>query len=354
MDKIKRGIPSNERTEKIDKLISLQLLTRDHIIYMGFENLCEENKNVGYLFCEACRKRYNLIKYDYIRSKRTEHENNIEIEIKISNELENIDKELYRYLNSLFVGTFKSKGGDINGYTSSIIADAFFLKEALGKNRFNELHFYGTMYTNGTTCKIQRDMYPITLLEDDQTRALELLNNEDNLKIKEHIHKKHYGVKTIIKRDYKDSAHKYTDKPSKNSNVYVELDLNKPVKELTNFIETLKKDYTDTNKIQTIYDLVDTEEENTPFIAELHKHNIYKKNNRAGKSNIQLLADVLFVYDCIIAGYDLGSIAALFDNHYSPLTIDEDTLSDYYNFAHDFIDNQRYNNFTSGYSTSTE
>ena len=226
------------------------------------------------------------------------------------------------------------------------MVDEYVLIEALEEKRFKEIPFYGkgTRHNEGWVNHPSRGRAVM-----DFESQLEKLNSDDIKKINEYINKKNRGVRTIIAQNYEPFSNPLK-RPDKNNKVLIELDLSKPLAEIEKFIKVIKDDFTNTNKIKTIYDLLGSE--NTMFVAELHEYNVYKKINRASKSNLDMLADTLFIYDCIKADLDEGTIIALLNNHYDPVKMNITSLRAYYKLACDFIDNERYKKFISGYSTS--
>jgi len=351
MANLTQGVPTNERAKKVDKIITLNLIKRDHIIYSNFENLCEENVNISYLFCKECEHRYSAIHGGTASSSSKNNITGDMEENKVNESLENIDKKLYEYWNYLYVSKIQNRV--IPNYESYIEADAYFLKQALGEERFYEIPFYGMKSDSEKDSEFENvkvDMYPVKI----RNFVLEYLNDTDMKMIKDYLLKQgNTGINTIIKRKYSPypSASRMDYIKHKNK-ILVELDLSKPLKEIKSFIESLHHDFRETDKIKTIYNLLDIEMKS--FDAELHKYNIYIKNNRASKNNVQLLTDILFVFDCVHSGFDLGLIVELLNTYYDPKKVEESVVKNYYDFANNFITEKNYSSFISGFLTPME
>ena len=377
MDKIPKGTPTKERMKKINQIMALKLIDRNLYIYNSFEKLCNKSVNISYLFCKECEAR------DHVIRGATAKIEPIDKKLKIINKLRNIDKKLFNYWNYLYY-CYKQKNENFVSYNyeSYIEIEAYFLKEALGEDRFYEIPFYGTVASSGESfTNIKTDMYPIRLLSGIQ----DYLTDDDLDKIKSYFLKRgNRGIKTIVRRNYEPLSEKIgiLQKTKYDDVLHVELDLSKPLSEIISFIKEIHQGYNDTinrqiihngyknvntvesikngnntkvtsainiENIKTVYDWLNIERKT--FKAELHKYNIYIKNNRAGKNNIKVLTDILFVFDCIYSGLDYGQVQECLNDYYTPkATIDKDTIAKYYKFANDFISNRTYKDFISGAS----
>ena len=143
----------------------------------------------------------------------------------------------------------------------------------------------------------------------------------------------------------------------------IRINLAMPKNELIDFIEKVKDSYDKNNQsILSISELLE-EEEVQPF-----KDMIFKKENEHIKdrktkkairatsytSNAFKMADILFIYDCLVLGYSYQKIIYLLVDYYDTCnkkdTIDPERYRRYVAIGKDFIDNMRYKELFSGSS----
>jgi len=134
----------------------------------------------------------------------------------------------------------------------------------------------------------------------------------------------------------------------------IKLNLAMPKDELIDFIEKIKSEYDKNHKsIMSISELLGEELE--PFRDMIFKENNNplldrktKKQMRATSftSNAFKMADILFIYDCLVLGYKKLKIKYLLTGYYESInkndTIDDERYRRYVTIARDFIDNMRY------------
>jgi hypothetical protein len=117
----------------------------------------------------------------------------------------------------------------------------------------------------------------------------------------------------------------------------VELDLNLPANELTDFIKHIKKSY-DKNIIKTPYeDLIES----------------LPKQSHVSLSKGYKMADIFYVYDALKLGFTKKKIQIEVYNYYADKgietrTLDYKTINKYHEFAIDYIDNKRYLELVTG------
>lgn len=171
--------------------------------------------------------------------------------------------------------------------------------------------------------------------ETESTAKPPYLTNSEKIAIKKHIKLNPFGFRTMILRDYTKQQRDST------SSHFVEIDFSKPIEEIEHFIKSIKKDF-DNNprKLPTMYDLLGIKRKTIEFHT--LKSDIYRSTNK--KSNEQLLADILFIYDCNKTNYTQADIQQEFKLHYG-YGIKKDTIKTYLEFAKNYINKKKYLEF---------
>lgn len=339
----------SQAQERRKEIINLELIQRDNTIYTDFEKDIEDGINIDYLFCMQCYIRYSFtnggsckISYPLSISKKLET-------------LKKIDENIYNYYSSLVNHCMTSWKASKKGYSVKTNFDQYALIQALGEKRFKELSFYGKSSVKSFTETLFVDGYPV----NDLQKHLEygLMTSQDIIKIQNYIKNKNHGWHTTIKRNYAvlDRTPFY-DKNLKTNNILIDIDLNKSENEIIDFIKKIKNDYDLDKKnnkegykfknIPKIYDLLGMKEDDI-FTCDIRDCIVNSDNN---KNMFEKYADILFIYDCKIAGYTNKEIYEEFTKYYHH-GIKQESIKKYYNIAREYIDNQKYLSFLTGYST---
>jgi hypothetical protein len=321
--------------DKRQGIIHLELFTRSNPLYQNFEERTKDLNEVeiSYLFCKECEaraKNLNFIKeWQEVRDMSIEDKENYPlIYNKEFEKLKVIDIDFYSYYNNLMEKVILQPLTDsINKkYSVTTMIDEPILLKVLGKKRVDELLY------DGLPKEIQENKgFPYL----DFEHFLTLLEKEEALKIKKHIKLNPFGFRTMILRDYtkikRDLASSY----------FVEIDFTKPIEEIKQFIETIKEDFEDDPKqIPNMYDLLKIKRKKIEFYT--LKSEIYRSTNK--KKNNQLLADILFIYDCYKANYEQADIQLEFKYHYG-YGIKKSTIKSYLEFAKTYINQKKYLEF---------
>jgi len=331
--------PHKSDIEKRDKIIELNLFTLDNPIYRIFD--FDEDKSIQDLYAMQCATRlsskvkaglnYQVCKYESINFTDKEKEYNSNLE-----KLKEIDEYLYFYYSSL---TSRVRGSKIRPkeYHVRTEVSASFLIEALGEKRFKEINFYGKIdgkVVDGLGNPIR-----------DFKSRIDYLTNNDIEKIKEKALKHPQFFRTIIyKLIYRNVYGFGGEHRFKRNTFLLELDLTKSKKEILNYVERIKNNYDNKlGNIDNMYDLLNLGYET--FQCNF-KNCIIDENKN--KTFNELLADILFVYDCKMAKFDNQTIIYEFERYYGH-GIKATTIKKYYNIAIDHIDNKKYESFISGF-----
>lgn len=334
-----------------EQIKNLDLITRDNKIYTNLEKSLEDSLNIDYLFCMECYYRYSFTHGGSCQVEYQCEDMLDEEELKKLELLKDIDDEIYNYYSSLVSYDREFWKGSKQGYSVKTSFHQYALIEALDEKRFKELCFYGwrnkeAIFLNG---------YPVS----DLQKHLEygLMKDEDIEKIQDYIQNKNHGWNTIITRNYLAlDRTPVNEKYLKINNVLIDVDLNKSKKEILEFVEKIKDDYDSdkkeehenysTKKIPNIYDLLGMKKVED-FICD-RKDFIKEEDNK--KKMFLKYADILFIYDCKKAGFTNGDIALEIELHYDGKGMKFRTIANYYNIAIEYIDNQKYLSFLTGYN----
>lgn len=325
--------------DKVQSIIDLELLIRSSPLYLDFENRTKDLNEVeiSYIFCKECETRAKDInftkKWLEVRDNSTSKEEKEKLTLIYNEqfeELKKIDFNLYAYYNNLFESVVLNPLEDSirKQYSVKTMIDEPILLKVLGEDRVNELLY---------------DAFPKEIQENkgfpylDFEYLISMLDTDEVKKIKNHIKSNPFGFRTMILRDYAK-----IQRDSTNSH-FVEIDFSKPIEEIQKFIKDIKDDFDlDPKKIPTMYDLLNIKRKK----IELHtlKSEIYKKTNK--KSNSQVLADILFIYDCDKANYIQADIQQEFKEHYkNEIGIRKDTIKNYLEFGKNYINKKKYLDF---------
>jgi len=378
--------PSKEEVEKREKIKKLGLFVRDSSIYTGFEETAESNKDtpteISYMFSTACADRSHFFKGNYLRDP-----DNIEFaksmlddghiyDMPISNtEIEKIEKlslidikisHLYflllekSILHTKYEQSPHTYNVDILIYREDLInvlpeeklQIIFDNYETANLRRFLDNDKYLSSYYNSEPMLSDEDLenlrkYYFTHSTNDRGRAL-----HSTTITREGCYSVGIPVQKYNTISYPNDVFSIDYGVRKNKVVNVELDFTKPKEELIKFITKIKDDFDEglkkgINTIPNIFDLLGDDEE--IFIdSEIHKKNTRKPIG--GR-----LADVLFIYDCRKSGLDNDYILDEINKYWTETRnlfkekIQLDTLREYHNLAIDYIDNEKYKCYLSGY-----
>ena len=283
-----------------------------------------------YTLLEACsiRNSCNIIGGICCTSNNDQNNNildNWEEEI-LYKELMNIDKVKHDYYCSILAHSqsllYEAKTK--KDYRAYQMIDEVVLVELFGEKRVKEFDNRG---------------YPHYLLP-----LLRKLTDQEKEKLKQRITKNQFGTNTIIKREY---ANKMEFMRNKHTNLLVELDFTKPIEELQEYIQLLRKEY-QSKKILDIFDYLEIKGNR----LSLDNHYIYTTNSHK-PFNI-LLADKLFIYDTRKIGLTWEEIInELINYHTITLKISTDEITDntikkYHKHMIDFIEKQGFLDFKYG------
>jgi len=337
--------------EKRKRIIDLKLIERDNIIYTNFEKNSEDNLNIDYLFCMQCYYRYSFTNGGSAK-KYFLDKNSLE-KLKI---LKSIDINIYNYYYSLMSVTPSFHEPKKQGYSVKTSFSQYALIEALGEKRFKELSFYGqsTANENSVLKPLFFDGYPV----NDLQKHLEygLMKDEDIEKIQDYIQNKNHGWNTKIRRNYVAlDRTPVNEKYLKVNNVSIDVDLNKSKEEILKFVEKIKDDYDldkkeehknySTKNIPNVYDLLGMRKVED-FICD--KKDCIKEEDK-NKKMFEKYADILFIFDCKKACFTHKDIDEEFIKYYG-YGMKSKTITNYYNIAIEYIDNQKYLSFLTGYN----
>jgi hypothetical protein len=347
---------------KIEEIINLQLFTRSSRLYKDFENRAKDLNEVeiSYLFCKECENRAKNL--DFIKewlevrdnsTSREEKEKFTLIYNEQFEELKKIDFDLYAYYNNLFESVVLNPLEDATSkqYSVKTMIDEPVLLKVLGEERVNELLYDGypdyIQDNKGFPYldieELLQEKSHITLkieLDDFKSESIykpPFLTKSEKMALKKHIKLNPFGFRTMVLRDYTKQQRDLS------SSHFVEIDFSKPIEEIEHFIKSVKKDF-DNNpkKLPTMYDLLGIKRKTIEFHT--LKSDIYRGTNK--KSNEQLLADILFIYDCNKANYTQADIQQEFQLHYrNKIGIKKDTIKKYLEFAKKYINKKKYLEF---------
>ena len=326
---------SVNKKEKIENIVNLELFIRSNPLYMSFEERTKDLNEVeiSYVFCKECETRAKDI--NFINEWLELRDNSIDdkenyplIYNEKFEELKNIDIDLYTYYNNLTQkAIFQQLEDEITKkYSVKTMIDEPILLKVLGEDRVNQLLY------DGFPKEIRENKgFPYLDFED----FLLVLTKDEVQKIKNHIKLNPFGFRTMILRDYSKIQRDLT-----NSH-FVEIDFSKPIEEIQGFIKTIKDDFDlNTKEIPTMYELLGIKRKKIEFHT--LKSDIYKSTNK--KNNAQILADILFIYDCDKANFDQGTIQQEFKSHYG-YGIKKDTIRSYLKFGKNYINKKKYLEF---------
>jgi hypothetical protein len=322
-------------SDKRQRIINLELFTRSNPLYKSFENRTKflNDVEISYIFCKECETRakdLNFINewFECRDNSIDDKENYPLIYNKKFEALKVINMDLYTYYNNLMetVTTQSLEDSISKQYSVKTMIDEPILLKILGKKRLNELLYDGFP-------QIIQDEKGFPYL--DFENFLTLITDDEVIKIKKYIKLNPFGFRTMVLRDYAKIERNLT------SSYFVEIDFTKPIEEIENFIKILKNDFKENpKKLPTMYDILKIRHKKIKFHT--LKSEIYKNTNR--KSNSQLLADILFIFDCYKAKYTQEDIQIEF-KHYYGYGIKKETLKKYLNFAKEYINNNKFMEF---------
>lgn len=362
------GRPTKEQVKRRKAIEGLGLFVRDSEIYTSFEYGIEKANltptKVSYLFCDECSKRNE----DYLS-----FDNNQDISMNkyhfksfpIIEPLLNIDYELGLYLFHLHHWKYIDRSNDkilFPPYYSCTLAYKKDIEKALERDLNLDLAKammrFSSKFTKASISKVELEEWIEHYKTDDDLIDIDFLQDDfftedDRKKIKEYYKNLNYkdyhhlNYLTLITKEFPQSP-----KDGLERNIFAELDLTKPLEELVEFVTMLKKDYDkDPTSISNFHRLIGMELKDHK--CSLDACEIYKHKNPKPLSG--RLMDVLFIYDCGVAGLDDSYIMGEINRYWHDVKnihreeITKDTLQKYRKFAKDYIDNQEYKNFIRGY-----
>jgi len=320
---------------KLESIINLELFTRSSPLYKSFENRTKDLNEVeiSYIFCKECEIRAKDLNYikewlDCRDNSIDDKENYPLIYNKKFEKLKQIDIDLYSYYNNLLEKvTLQPLEDSINKkYSIKTTIDEPILLKVLGETRVNELLY------NGYPKEIQENKgFPYL----DFEQLMPFLKKDEISKIKNHIKLNPFGFRTMILRDYTKIDRDLS------SSYFIEIDFTKPIEEIQQFIQEIKNDFNTNPKIvPNMYNLLGIKRKKLEFFT--LKSEIYRNTNK--KKNNQLLADILFIYDCYKANYKQADIQQEFKEYYG-YGIKKSTIKSYLNFGKTFINQKKYLEF---------
>ena len=331
--------PTKAEQAKRKEIIRLELFKRDNKIYTNFENISNgfTNLRLSHLFCTDCSIRGFINSCDTSTFKRDfKKEITFIDKIEKLKELEKIDKFSYYYYCFLHLNKkFTNRNYSFKSYEVNNTLELQHIVNALGAKYALDVpqeDFY---------MSIHLDSYPFT--EEEKEKLLKYCIDE--------------GVgKTFINHesiDIVDDTEIIDD--MRLNRVNIEIDLTKPKEEILKYISIIKDDYDlDRNNIPTIYSLLGANI--CDYKCELDKCDIFKLKNP--KPINGRLADILFIYDCRKIGLNDDYIKDEINRYWQDVkgifkeNFTSSSLINYYNFALEYIDNQKYKSFISGYDLS--
>lgn len=354
--------PTKIEREKREKIKELGLFVRDSYMYRTIEN--SNKDNAPYLFCILSDIRNNVLKNNDLiidREKKISfHQDfylgngynfvneykNISTQNVIS--LKEIDSSLCNYFQHIwYEGSYKISAEllivDREPYFVQTNISIKELNDILGQERVNEI--INNVYNYFS------DMNKFVELESIHSE----LTTEDKKKLYKHFIKKGGEPKTFImnRMNYQNTGGLERQKPE--NTIFLELDFTKPLNDLIENITKIKNDFNENPKtISNFYGLLGFETHNTTF----NDLGLYMTNNIKPLSG--RLADILFIYDCRKAGLDNNYILKEINKYWTEtknLFKDEmqlKTLREYHNLAIDYIDNEKYKCYLSGYDIPKE
>ena len=160
-----------------------------------------------------------------------------------------------------------------------------------------------------------------------------------------------YNIKT------KELSYSHTLR-KKHKNYFIEVDLTKPKEDIIKYIETIKDEFDDDpSKFDNIHDKLGLIPE--IFQCSIKDCEIFTLGKRGTNKPINgIMADILFIYDCCKVGlskkYIIGEINRYWNNIKKINTdeMSESTYRKYKKIAIDYIENQKYECYLTGYKNS--
>jgi len=359
--------PSKKTIELRKKIIELGVFKRDSEIYTSFEYLFnydfqkEDRYSVAYAFCEESMNRADKELFDQMltiqNEKKTkdpvfgddmgdDYKRKYELIIKELSQINNSISVFYEIL--IATALVKTNNtGRITANQSFSHAEISYktLKQALGETRANELASESMLWVG----KMLNQRYvKNTLSIEEQKSILKSLDSglDTNRVIVERIKRLHLSDDSSLS--------------NRTKIVYAELDLTKPLKELTDYIAQLKNDFENNPQhYKNAYELLG--EKHEPFQCDLSNCNVLKESNPKPISG--RLADVLFIYDCKKVNEILGADILTKDyitreiNRYWQdvkclLKVDFHSIDEYYQIADEYINHEKYKDYLSGIKTT--
>jgi len=334
---------NRKETEKRESIKDLKIFIRNASFYTIFESEVDGVKpyQSSYAFCSACRTRkLGNDRAETLTDSSTQNilddlmEYATENQKKMLSKLSKIDEEIYcRVLHNLM----GSKDGyDWNqgiGYSVHNFVDYGELKNIIGEESAD--NFFGEYVDTDFASINPKNSHHLTKKE----KAL--------------ISKTDLEYMTVVKRHtIYPMLEEYVDK---HRITYTELDYTKPLNELIAFVTKIKNDFdSDRGSIKTLDDLCEESGAyGEIYTCESETCDIFKSNHVKPLSG--RLADVLFIYDCRKAGLDNSYILDEINTYWTEIKniykdkIQIGTLRDYHNLGMEYIDNEKYKCYLSGY-----
>jgi len=346
--------PTKEQVKKREEIKGLGLFVRDSEIYTYFENeLSRLNitpTRTSYYFCMECEKRTDDFYYDSDILKKNNNDTYID-------KLYDIDYKLGVYFHKLDTFSHSDFIAEDHYFSETYVLRAEIekiLNREISADCGNDLISLESVVLDDFTI-VSREFFSNkdVLSETTYYSSCELFTKEEREKVKQHYkqlthHPFDLQYLTLISKDNKCEV----SNSGLERNTFAELDLTKPLEELVEFVTMLKKDYDkDPTSISNFHRLIGMELEDHK--CSLEACEIYKHKNPKPLSG--RLMDVLFIYDCGVAGLDDSYIMDEVNRYWHDIKnihrekITKDTLQKYRKFAKDYIDNKEYKSFIKGY-----
>lgn len=340
--------PSKEELKQRENIKELGLFARDSKPYVICEDTIKKysKTQAPYIFCGLCRVRSSKYKTggnDY-------NKNNCLDRIK------NIDLKLYRYyiriLDAEHILSFLDEHREYEGdYSIDTTIEIKMMVNVLGEVKTKKIINSTYEFFRDTNKTVELETIVKNISDEDKQTLLSYLHDKDDISIPTVIKSnKRWDRTSNLKNDQLEKESLIT------SNVQVELDFTKPKEELLEYISMIKDNFDNSPKsIQNIYGLLSNKEN---YLCDLNQCDIYKSNNI--KPIGGRLADILFIYDCRKAGLDNDYILDEINKHWTETQnlfkdkMQLKTLREYHSLAIDYIDNEKYKCYLSGYDTPKE
>lgn len=341
--------PTKEQIARREQIKSLGLFVRDSHIYTTFEEETQKANltptKLSYSFCNECEKRTNNFTYDGSDLKK--YNNDMYIQT-----LHMIDYNLGIFFHKLDTFSHSDFFSNEHYFSESYVHRSDIekiLKRSIPLDCGNDLISLESLLLKDHVI-VSRDF-----LEDNRETTYylsnELFTDRERRKIKKYYQNAKYNDLKYLTLITKDDKCEYNINGLER-NTFAEIDLTKPLEELVEFVTMLKNDYDqDPTSISNFHRLIRMDIEDHK--CSLEACDIYKHKNPKPLSG--RLMDVLFIYDCKVAGLDDSYVMDEVNRYWNDVKnvhkekITKDTLQKYRKLAIDYIDNLEYKNFTKGY-----